>query len=306
MIRLWLHERAVAARWPHAAYGIAGQPLVCDEPLIAAEAFAIPCPAQIDEPLLTDSPQPVRGERIYGGPAWIGGRWLDVEARRLGEGYGLTVDQVGEFEIAAGGECVRSLGELWSSDRVLVESTLLGPVLLLALALRQRWALHASAAALSCGVTAFLADSGVGKSTLAAGLAASGWQPAADDLLPLRLTRAGAEALPRYPQLKLERQWGLELPAALPLCALFLLRPREEGQVGGIAIERVGARTAATTLARFTFVKFLFDRQLLASHLIFCTELAQRIPMYRIAYPRRLDAIPEIARRVAAVIGAAE
>ena len=88
---------------------------------------------------------------------------------------------------------------------------MLGPVLLLALALQGRWGLHASAAAHGAGVFRFLGESGVGKSTLAAGLA-GGWQPLADDLLPIRLPPSGPRILPRYPQLKVAEQWAPRLP----------------------------------------------------------------------------------------------
>ena len=209
MIRLWLHGRTIGALPPCVAYGIADQELVSDRPLAAADEFTIPNPSRLDTAPLEAASQAAGGEPIYGGPAWIGGRWLDVECRHQGAGFGLAVDGVGQFEIAPGGEWIRSSGGPWSEDHPGLESTLLGPVVLLALALRRRWALHASAAALSCGAAAFLGSSGVGKSTLASRLAATGWQPAADDLLPLRLTRSGAEVLPRYPQLKLDRQWGI-------------------------------------------------------------------------------------------------
>ena len=143
-------------------------------------------------------------------------------------GYRLDVEAAGEYEISADGERIRGVDPASTQDDLLIERTVLGPVLLLALALQGRWGLHASAAAHGAGVFGFLGESGVGKSTLVAGLAGvGGWQPVADDLLPIRLPPSGPRILPRYPQLKVAEQWALRLPEAMPLAGLYELRPAD-------------------------------------------------------------------------------
>lgn len=300
LIRLWLQEEGAEGSVRAAAYRIADQELWCDEPLAAAGPFRVATPAPAARrpqgPWRRGASQP-----IYRGPALVGGHWLELELAGSDRGFELLVGDVAGFEIASDGDGIRAFRGPRSVDRPLFECAVLGPALLLALAIRDRWALHASAAALPTGVVGFLGGSGVGKSTLAAGLAAAGtrWRPVADDLLPLRLDGSGVVALPRYPQLKLDRQWGPELPPALPLEALFLLQPRSAGEGGRVELRRVEARRATTLLASSTFVKFLFDRRLLGAHLTLCSEVARRVPTYSIAYPRRRAAIDEIGESVA-------
>lgn len=298
MIRLYLDPWVAGARFPEAAYRLADQVVVSDRSLSEAEVYVIAPPSGLEASPLEEPSEPVAGAPIYSGPSWIAGRWLNLECRRLVSGYRLDVEAVGAYELSGNGERIRGVDPASTEDDLLIERTVLGPVLLLALALQGRWGLHASAAANGEAVFGFLGESGVGKSTLAAGLAeVGGWQPVADDLLPIRLPPSGPRILPRYPQLKVVEQWALQLPEAMSLAALYELRPADSSSTR-IGIEPLGARHAAARIARFTFVKFLFDKELLGSHLSFCVELAGTVPVYRLTYPRRLDVIPEIGERI--------
>ena len=99
----------------------------------------------------------------------------------------LKVEGCGEFFIALHGEtiCKRDPeGDLTRLEREVI----LGPALVLALALRGIWSLHASAAMFQDQTTVFLGESGQGKSTLAAYLSNSpGWRLVADDILPVKI-----------------------------------------------------------------------------------------------------------------------
>ena len=86
------------------------------------------------------------------------------------------------------------------------EEVFLGPALLLALALRATFTLHASAIAYAGRAVLFAGDSGAGKSTLAAALAriqSRGATRLADDIVPVSIRGGRLVAWSDYPQLKL-------------------------------------------------------------------------------------------------------
>ena len=157
----------------------------------------------------------------------------------------------------------------------------LGPALVLALALRETFCLHASAVLLPEGVVAFMGDSGAGKSTLASELRACGMPQVADDLL---LVRAGASpvALPRFPQ---PRWTTLDQPAEAPssctLAALYFLG----GDHNEVTRERVGTAAATLAIARHTVAARLFHAPLLERHLSFAASLAAAAPGTRASLP---------------------
>ncbi|MCL4837235.1 MAG: hypothetical protein KJ058_04630 [Thermoanaerobaculia bacterium] len=184
---------------------------------------------------------------------------------------------------------------------------MLGPGLVLALALQGTWCLHASAAVREGQAVAFLGESGVGKSTLAAHLGGSlqsGWHLVADDILPVTAGEGGAFAWPRFPQRKLpaDAQPGAALPERLPLAAICDLVPA--APEAAPAAERLPEAAAATALLRQTAGARLFDAALLEAHLAFAAELAARVPVYRLAVPRRLEALGEVRRCVEELLGA--
>ena len=93
---------------------------------------------------------------------------------------------------------------------------LFGPALILALARRGVFCLHASAVADSSGAVLYVAASGAGKSTIARYASLLGARRLCDDITPLRWTADGVQVLPQFPQFKLAVQ-EIELPQAVPL-----------------------------------------------------------------------------------------
>jgi hypothetical protein len=201
-------------------------------------------------------------------------------------GYVLRVPGAGVFTVTSDGtsiECSEEPG----ADPQFLETVRLGPVLILALALQDRFCLHASAVAFGGRAVAFLGASGAGKSTLAALLATEGRaQRVADDILPLG---AGAAVFPRFPQLKLpqaEQPWR-NLPENLPLAAVYLLEaPPEAGPE--VASEPLGRRNGLLALLGHTVATRLFGPDLLARHLHAIAGVAERVPVRQLRYPRRL------------------
>jgi hypothetical protein len=175
---------------------------------------------------------------------------------------------------------------------------LLGAPLLLALALRGTFCLHASAVLLPEGAVAFLGESGAGKSTLARELHRHGLARVADDLL---LVGAGKEvdeppvALPRFPQPRLA---GIDQPAAAPvearIAAIYLLG----GPAARVERRRISTVDATLSLARHTVAARLFAPELLARHLAFVGSLAAATPLRHLRYPWRPGGTEAVAEAI--------
>jgi hypothetical protein len=225
---------------------------------------------------------------------WVGRTERLVQVYDTQSGMLLKVEGANEFLITPGGETITKIGtpeDLSPLDREII----CGPALVLALALRDVWSLHASSARFKGQTIAFLGESGQGKSTLAAYLAKyNGWQLVADDILPVTAGSSSVQAWPRFPQLKLplEAQPGVNLPEQLPLDKIVLLCPAGLDETPGVEIQSTGE--AVKVLLAHTAGTRLFDPHLLGKHLEFCTRSAALLPVYKLVYPRRWDSLPVI------------
>ena len=216
-------------------------------------------------------------------------------------------------------------------DDPAISQSILGPGLLLALALQGSFAFHASAAAIGGLAAVFLGDSGAGKSTLAADLdqrRADGWLRLTDDVLPVAPTAdGGLDAWPEFPQLKLaaEAQYvaGGARPERVPVAAIYLLdaysAPVAEAVApavpaaaaaeaaapvvpvaAAVTISTVSHRDAMLALVAHTMAGRLFAPDLAARHFAFCAAVAAAVPLKRLRYPRRLEALDAVAQALAA------
>ncbi len=230
---------------------------------------------------------------------WLGNAKRHVETWSAPPGLLLKVSGGSDFYIGPGGETIVRVEDAQDGhDRIplsaLDREILLGPALVLALSMRGSWSLHASAARFRGQTTVFLGESGRGKSTLAAYLDSSGWQRVADDILPATLEPDGVRVWPRFPQLKLppDRQPGLSLPEQLPLDRICVLENAAVDAAPELQLLPPGR--AVRELIRHTAGTRLLGPALLAKHLAFCAGAAGRVPVYRLAYPHREAALPEI------------
>jgi hypothetical protein len=186
------------------------------------------------------------------------------------------------------------------------DEVLLGPVLLLALALGGVFCLHASAVAApdGRGAVAFAGCSGAGKSTLAA---AFGPRRLGDDVLPVALDLEGAPVvLPRFPQLKLDpaTQPGAGAPESLPLVAVLL--PSRVAADAPSKVASLGQRAAAAELVRHTLAGRLFPPDLLARHMDLVTAFVRRVPVVRLEVPWGEDRLPRVTAAIDAAVSSPE
>jgi len=124
-----------------------------------------------------------------------------VRSSRIPNGFRLTFDDTGTFDIVEGGASIE-----WTpgsaSPMELVRADLLGGVFSVALHLQGLLCLHGSAVAVGDTAITFLANKGSGKSTIATALCASGATLVTDDMLPVD-PRSPVAAWPSMPAVRL-------------------------------------------------------------------------------------------------------
>lgn len=184
----------------------------------------------------------------------------------------------------------------------LLAEAIWGAGLVLALALRDTYCLHASAVAHGEHCFLIVGPSGRGKSTLAARIAAlPGWMRVVDDIAPIRAAGAGVRIFPHFPQLKLRPDpWpGVEMPRALPLAAVYVLN---RGTLAQPAAMSLSTRRAALALVAGTVGARLFPPDLLARHLGVMAQFARSLPILALHVPDDCARLEVTASAVAALM----
>lgn len=284
------------------AYRVAGTVMVTDVDLPVLRTYVTEGPVTWSAD--RDVPEATGGETVFDGLGLIVDGQHRVVCRVSAAGYRLAMDGIGAYRIAPDGGRIAEVSADPRCDPEMRAMAALGAPLILALALRGIFCLHASVAAFDKKLMAFIGESGQGKSTLAGYLNCEGgpeWRRVIDDTLPIAPpTDDGATALPHFPQLKLpdEMQPSRLVPERMPLRAVYVL---ENGAEAAIAPLR--RSQAALALAAQTVGGRLFGPELLATHLTFCAELVGRVPVRRLMYPRSFDALPAVRDALAADLG---
>jgi hypothetical protein len=290
-----------------ATYRLAGQEFIFSCPVSELKPFemkslaqrtaeeAVPFITHPDRANRSDHPSPVPAVGNRQTVGWVGGAQRLVEVSDTSHGFVMEVDGGGgEFQISPAGDMIGKM-DLSHEYTLLDRQIICGPALVLALALRGIWSLHASAALYKGTLIVFLGESGQGKSTLVGFLSQSpGWRLVADDILPATSDPSGVYAWSHFPQLKLSSasQPGPHLPESLLLNKIFLLLPA--GKEVTPAVQLFSPGEAVKTLLAHTAGTRLFNQGLLAQHLEFCSQVASQVPVYQLIYPHGMQMLPEV------------
>lgn len=164
-------------------------------------------------------------------------------------------------------------------DSPWLPEVMLGPGLILALASRGVFALHAAAVEWRGGVWLLLGASGTGKSTFGAIAGRHGARRWTDDISPIVATPIPT-LRPRFPQLK----WAQ--PVSVPDVARPIAGIVELTRAGpSLALHRLDALEASVVLIAHTVAARLFPPTVTAMHLAAVSKIASTCPVFRMAWP---------------------
>ena len=182
---------------------------------------------------------------------------------------------------------------------------------------------HASAVEIADGAVAFAAESGRGKSTLAASFAVNGFRILTDDGLVVEASANGYQVLPSHPSIRL---WDDSQSALIPLGAetapalaftsktrflagkniAFCGQPQPllrvyflgDGRASEITIRRMNAAEAMVEWVKHSFLLDIEEKPLLASHFDQVARLANQPICYYLDYPRRFEDLVRVRRAI--------
>ena len=245
-----------------------------------------------------------------------------TEFYRLGGGYLLRFPELADLQVSADGLEVTCFPAPEVSEAT-SQHLYLNQVLPLVLSKLGKLVFHASAVEVAGGAIAFAAESGRGKSTLAASFAVNGFRFLTDDGLVVETAVQGFEVLPSHPSIRL---WadseealiapGVETAPALSFTSKsrflagdavrFCDQPRplrrvyflDDGSATTLVFQRL---SAAETLVEWVKHSFLLDveaRPRLASHFDQVATLANQPIHYRLDYPRRFEDLARIRQAI--------
>lgn len=231
---------------------------------------------------------------------------LWTEFHRAAGGYLLRFPDLADFQVSADALHVTGFPAPGVSDAT-VQHLYLNQVLPLALSKQGKLVFHASAVEVAGGALAFAAESGHGKSTLAASFAVSGFRFLTDDGLVVEPTADGHRILPSHPSIRLWEDSeaaliapGVRIAPALPFTPKsrflagdeirFCDQPRPlrrvyflgNGKVATLAFQRLSAAEALVEWVKHSFLLDVEEKPRLASHFDQVAKLANQPIHYRL------------------------
>ena len=250
-------------------------------------------------------------------------RWFQYAPLRDGSTY-LRWSGLFEFLISAGGRRI-ACRALNGTSPDAFQTYLVSHVLSFALLQHGIEPLHATAVAIGERATAFLGDSGYGKSSLGAACLQAGHTLLTDDLLVLTekngcfLTQPGPPRIKLFPHIA-ERFLGelpvgtpmnpstpklvIPLPAhlhsnrAVPLHTLYVLQPRSHARQ--VTIAPLSPRRSCLALIANTFNPVIMERERLTRQFHLAARLAAAVPVKLLSYPDDPARLPEMVEAVQA------
>jgi hypothetical protein len=245
-----------------------------------------------------------------------------TELHRAGPDYMLRFPGLADFDVSGDGTAVTAY-PVPSTDADTLEHLYINQIVPLALSRQGRPSFHASVVTISGGAVAFLGETGMGKSTLAASFALEGAEFLSDDSLLIEETKAGRLAIPSHASLRLwadsvealvdrrtRRAAGISYSTKARLLAGEALSHRAEPLplLAAYLLERKGTKEAtirelAGTERHMAWVNNSFlldieDRELLAQHFDWTHRIAMAVPTFALDYPRDYDKLQDVRKTV--------
>ncbi len=263
--------------------------------------------------------------RIDGAPfhTWAfsdGTPW--TEFYRANDGYLLRFPDLADFQVPADGVDVICMPVPDTSEAT-SQHLYLNQVLPLVLSKLGKLVFHASAVEVADGAVAFAAESGRGKSTLAANFAVSGFRFLTDDGLVVENTDQGFDVLPSHPSIRLwaDSEEALIVPGAKMAPGLsftsksrflagdevrFCDQPRPlrrvyflgDGSASTPTFQRLSPAEALVEWVKHSFLLDVEEKPRLASHFDQVAKLANQPIHYRLDYPRRFEDLARVREAI--------
>jgi hypothetical protein len=199
----------------------------------------------------------------------------------------------------------------------------LNQVLPLALSIQGKLVFHGSAVELREAAVAFVAESGRGKSTLAASFAMNGFRFLTDDGLVIEPDGQKYQALPSHPSIRLwkDSEEALVAPGAqsappLPYTSksrflagtyiTYCNKPSVlrrvyflgDGDVDRVSIEPISSAGSLVEWIKHSFLLDVEKRSLLATHFEKVANLAKQPIHFRLEYPKRFEYLPNVRQAI--------
>jgi len=191
-------------------------------------------------------------------------------------------------------------------DATLNLEVITGPALISLLADVGVYCLHAGAVRLrlaefECNEpcyanVAFIAESGVGKSTLSRH-SGPDWCQLSDDILPIEIADE-VRLFNDFPQLKLPNSKPVNVSLSESLVLDFIIVLDEEN-ASEFKIERLSSAKALIMLIRHTVASRAFNHQKMIEQMAVMREVVERVPVFSVAYPRVLSELPDLRKVIA-------
>ena len=245
-----------------------------------------------------------------------------TEFHRSDGGYLLRFPDLADFEVSADGKEVVA----WPAnedDEATVEHLYINQMVPLALSRQGRPTFHASVVTVTGGAIAFLGQSGIGKSTLAASFALNGASFLSDDALLVEETNRGCVVQPSHPSIRLwedsvDQLVDASSPTSIPvsystkarllagdalaysaepqrLLAAYVL---ESNDAAKIAIRTLAGLDRHMAWVHNSFLLDVEDAELLKQHFDWTHRISSAIPTFALDYPRDYGILPEVRNAV--------
>ena len=277
-------------------YRVCGHKIITNSELRSLAAFDDKnnCDELLDEVIPTLS----EGEIIFEGISWLAEKNRQIICSKFDQGYLIDVPEISEYFVTTDGSKIIQMPISESNSSIThlqLEYTMLGPPLMLTLALNQYFALHASSIEISGQAVLFVGESGFGKSTMAKYLQnQSGLKRLSDDISVISNSDSIFILNSDFPQLKLKDESQNSSNDNRGLGAIIILN--RQNKDAEINLTKLNSINAIEVLLNHGVAAQLFAKALANQHLKFVADLASQIPIYRLNYPNGLDHINTIAK----------